>query len=55
MMKDNTYVKSQNALSQVVTRGGKPIVICGEGEDFSGLKGLPTIHIPQIVDCLQVV
>eukprot|EP00050_Salpingoeca_kvevrii_P001039 m.161127 g.161127 ORF g.161127 m.161127 type:complete len:690 (-) comp10283_c0_seq1:127-2196(-) len=56
MMKDRTFVKSQNALQQIVARHGRPIIVCGKGQapDVNGLK-LRTIEVPQVVDCLQSV
>ena len=55
-MRDSSYSKSQNALEQIVARGGRPIVICPNGDKPSaGGVELPTIHVPQSVDCLQSV
>ena len=36
---------------QVTARGGKPIIICNEGDD--NIKGQHLVRIPLIVDCLQ--
>lgn len=56
IMRDRTYEKSQNALQQIVARSGRPIVICPKGDqpEAAGVK-LPTIEVPQLVDCLQSV
>lgn len=56
MMKDLTFPKSQNALEQVVARGGCPFIICSAGDRPSiGNKLMPDrfIEIPTVVDCLQ--
>ena len=54
-MKDRTYSKSQNALEQIVARGGKPVVICPRGIKLAaGGVNIRTIEVPQLVDCLQV-
>eukprot|EP00055_Hartaetosiga_balthica_P014835 m.83990 g.83990 ORF g.83990 m.83990 type:complete len:698 (-) comp8704_c1_seq1:267-2360(-) len=54
---DSLVAKSQNALEQVVARGGNPLVVCQEG--FSPKAGeakqLKYLHVPNLVDCLQVV
>jgi len=54
IMRDRTYEKSQNALQQIVARQGRPIVICpiGDHPEAAGVR-LPTIEVPQLVDCLQ--
>ncbi|KAI6215268.1 Glutamine--fructose-6-phosphate transaminase [Aphelenchoides besseyi] len=51
---DNVYVKSMNALQQVLARGGQPIVIVDEKvpeRDLAGAKQI--IRVPKTVDCLQ--
>jgi len=54
IMRDRTFGKSQNALEQIVARGGRPIVICPKGERPSAAGiDLRTIEVPQLVDCLQ--
>eukprot|EP00056_Hartaetosiga_gracilis_P013301 m.219395 g.219395 ORF g.219395 m.219395 type:complete len:147 (-) comp13823_c1_seq3:739-1179(-) len=54
---DSLVAKSQNALEQVVARGGNPLVVAQEG--FSPKAGdskkLKYLHVPSVVDCLQVV
>lgn len=54
-MRDKSFAKSQNALEQIVARHGRPIVICPKGHvpNAAGVD-LPTIEVPEIVDCLQV-
>jgi glucosamine--fructose-6-phosphate aminotransferase (isomerizing) len=56
IMKDKSFSKSQNALEQIVARHGRPIVICPKGHkpNAAGIE-LPTIEVPEIVDCLQSV
>ena len=45
--------KCTNALEQVKSRGGNPILICNEiTEDLKG-KDIKYITVPQAVDCLQ--
>ena len=36
---------------QITARGGKPAIICNEGDD--NIEGGTLIRVPQIVDCLQ--
>jgi hypothetical protein len=38
IMKDNTEKQMQNALEQVVARGGRPVVICPKGKAGGGVK-----------------
>lgn len=53
-MRDKTFAKSQNALEQIVARSGRPIVICPKGHvPNAGGIDLPTIEVPEVVDCLQ--
>ncbi|BFZ55677.1 glutamine--fructose-6-phosphate transaminase (isomerizing) [Savitreella phatthalungensis] len=57
-LKDALYPKTCTALSQVIARGGRPVIVCHEGDDnFAGGKfeGKPvkTLEIPETVDCLQ--
>lgn len=53
IMKDAVYSKCTNALQQVKSRGGNPILICNEiSEDLTG-KDIKYITVPQAVDCLQ--
>ncbi|XP_075251348.1 glutamine--fructose-6-phosphate aminotransferase [isomerizing] 2-like isoform X2 [Convolutriloba macropyga] len=62
-VKDSVYVKCQNALEQVTSRGGWPIVICDEDDTVlesiveknrkSKQEGAPiTVKVPKTVDCL---
>lgn len=54
-MRDKTFTKSQNALEQIVARHGRPMVICPVGHvPNAGGIDLPTIEVPEVVDCLQV-
>ena len=32
LMRDSSYTKSINALEQIVARGGRPLVICPQGD-----------------------
>ncbi|EHB11002.1 Glucosamine--fructose-6-phosphate aminotransferase [isomerizing] 1 [Heterocephalus glaber] len=53
IMRDHTYTKCQNALQQVVSRQGRPVVICDK-EDTETIKNTKrTIKVPHSVDCLQ--
>lgn len=56
-MQDELYPKTTNALQQVLARGGKPIIVCNEGDkNFSnGMydnKPIVSIELPETVDCL---
>jgi glucosamine--fructose-6-phosphate aminotransferase (isomerizing) len=51
--KDNTYTKCQNALSQVTARGGRPIVIGEQGDEYVRKNSFRCLEIPSTVDCLQ--
>ncbi|CAN8098586.1 unnamed protein product [Discula destructiva] len=54
LTRDDIFTKSLNAYQQVVSRGGKPIVICNTGDDeFQGSEQAQTIEIPKTVDVLQ--
>ncbi|XP_002736444.1 glutamine--fructose-6-phosphate aminotransferase [isomerizing] 1-like [Saccoglossus kowalevskii] len=53
IMKDNTYLKCQNALQQVVARGGRPILICEKGDNENQQYGSRVLEMPQNIDCLQ--
>ncbi|KAJ4396724.1 glutamine--fructose-6-phosphate transaminase (isomerizing) [Gnomoniopsis smithogilvyi] len=54
LTRDDIFTKSLNAYQQVVSRGGKPIVICNTGdEEFQGSEQAQTIEIPKTVDVLQ--
>lgn len=56
IVKDSSYAKSINALEQIVARGGRPLVICPEGQrpDVGDGK-FDIIEVPETVDCLQCV
>ena len=45
--------KTLSSLQQVLARGGKPIVICNEGDTMINDSQFKTIRVPQTVDCLQ--
>lgn len=56
-MRDELYPKTTSALQQVLARGGKPIIVCNDGdENFAGGqydgKPIVSIMIPETVDCL---
>ncbi|RKP25481.1 hypothetical protein SYNPS1DRAFT_22561 [Syncephalis pseudoplumigaleata] len=52
MTKDSLYPKVENALNQVTSRKGQPIIICNEDDTAIETK-YKTIRVPQTVDCLQ--
>lgn len=53
--RDSLFPKVLNAINQVVSRDGRPIVICNEGDEVlnNNQNGLATLHVPTTVDCLQ--
>lgn len=53
VMKDSIYEKCMNAVQQVTARGGKPIVICEEGDEVIPQFAHTTICIPKTIDCLS--
>lgn len=53
VMKDGIYDKCMNAVQQVTARGGKPIVICEEGDEVVSKFAHTTICIPKTIDCLS--
>ena len=53
VMRDRIYEKCMNAVQQVTARGGKPIVICEEGDDVVSQFAHTTICIPKTTDCLS--
>ncbi|KAF3769336.1 SIS domain-containing protein [Cryphonectria parasitica EP155] len=53
LTRDNIFTKSLNAYQQVVSRGGKPIVICNPGDAEFQSSQAQTIEIPKTVDVLQ--
>lgn len=52
-MRDNTFIKTMNAIQQVTAREGRPIIICNSGDKESAKFGSSVLQIPQTVDCLQ--
>ncbi|KAE9555763.1 hypothetical protein FO519_000977 [Halicephalobus sp. NKZ332] len=51
---DNVYIKSLNALQQVKSRKGRPIIIADESVPERDLEGAErVIRIPKTVDCIQ--
>ena len=57
LMRDSSYTKSINALEQIVARGGRPLVICPQGDipKVGGAEAFDTIEVPSTADCLQCV
>ncbi|KAI3390495.1 hypothetical protein diail_9499 [Diaporthe ilicicola] len=53
LTRDNIFKKSLNAYQQVVSRGGKPIVICNPSDSEFSSSQAQTIEIPKTVDVLQ--
>lgn len=51
--RDSLFPKVMSAIEQVTARGGRPIVICNEGDDVMSDKAYATLHVPLTVDCLQ--
>lgn len=51
--RDKVYPKCMNALQQVSARGGKPILICEEGDRDTLELGFQCLTVPHTVDCLQ--
>jgi len=52
-MRDPVYVKCMNALQQVTSRKGCPIIICEEGDEETKAFSSRSLEIPRTVDCLQ--
>lgn len=52
-MRDNTFVKTMNAVQQVTAREGRPIIICNKGDEEPAKFGSKILQVPQTVDCLQ--
>lgn len=50
--RDRLYHEIQSSLAQVCARGGKPIVICTEGDAMESQYAV-TLAVPSVVDCLQ--
>ncbi|KAL5291472.1 GFPT1 family protein [Megaselia abdita] len=53
VMRDPVYTKCMNALQQVVSRNGRPIIICEEGDQETQSYSSRSLEIPRTVDCLQ--
>ncbi|KAL1902032.1 glutamine--fructose-6-phosphate transaminase (isomerizing) [Ceratocystis pirilliformis] len=53
LTRDDLFKKSLNAYQQIAARGGKPIVICNEGDENFGAGEAVKIEIPKTVDVLQ--
>ncbi|KAI5138660.1 glutamine---fructose-6-phosphate transaminase (isomerizing), partial [Nematocida ausubeli] len=52
ILTDPSEGKSQNSYEQVITRGGKPIVICTE-RTAKQLGNALKIIVPEVSDCIQ--
>lgn len=53
VLRDPVYVKCMNALQQVTSRKGCPIIICEEGDEETKSFSSRSLEIPRTVDCLQ--
>ncbi|XP_073848273.1 glutamine--fructose-6-phosphate aminotransferase [isomerizing] 2-like isoform X7 [Musca autumnalis] len=53
VLRDPVYVKCMNALQQVTSRKGCPIIICEEGDEETKAFCSRSLEIPRTVDCLQ--
>ncbi|KAI8033079.1 hypothetical protein M5D96_014165 [Drosophila gunungcola] len=53
VLRDPVYVKCMNALQQVTSRKGCPIIICEEGDEETQAFSSRHLEIPRTVDCLQ--
>lgn len=53
VLRDPVYVKCMNALQQVTSRKGRPIIICEDGDEETKSFSSRSLEIPQTVDCLQ--
>ncbi|XP_037951005.1 glutamine--fructose-6-phosphate aminotransferase [isomerizing] 2-like [Teleopsis dalmanni] len=53
VLRDPVYTKCMNALQQVTSRKGRPIIICQEGDDETKSFSSRSLEIPGTVDCLQ--
>lgn len=53
VMRDPVYTKCMNALQQVVSRNGRPIIVCEEGDTETQSYSSRSLEIPRTVDCLQ--
>lgn len=53
VLRDPVYNKCMNALQQVTSRKGRPIIICEEGDEETKSFSSRSLEIPRTVDCLQ--
>ena len=53
VMRDSIYDKCMNAVQQVKARGGRPLVICEEGDDEIKNYASVSLAVPKTVDCLS--
>uniref|UniRef100_A0A0K8VYE1 Glucosamine--fructose-6-phosphate aminotransferase [isomerizing] 2 n=1 Tax=Bactrocera latifrons TaxID=174628 RepID=A0A0K8VYE1_BACLA len=53
VLRDPVYIKCINALQQVTSRKGCPIIICEEGDEETKSYSSRSLEIPRTVDCLQ--
>ncbi|XP_055857707.1 glutamine--fructose-6-phosphate aminotransferase [isomerizing] 2-like isoform X2 [Episyrphus balteatus] len=53
VLRDPVYIKCMNALQQVTSRKGRPIIICEEGDEETKSYSSRSLEIPRTVDCLQ--
>ncbi|XP_013110609.1 glutamine--fructose-6-phosphate aminotransferase [isomerizing] 2 [Stomoxys calcitrans] len=53
VLRDPVYTKCMNALQQVTSRKGRPIIICEEGDEETKAFSSRSLEIPRTVDCLQ--
>ncbi|XP_034489214.1 glutamine--fructose-6-phosphate aminotransferase [isomerizing] 1 [Drosophila innubila] len=53
VLRDPVYTKCMNALQQVTSRRGRPILICEEGDSETMSFSTRSLQIPRTVDCLQ--
>ncbi|XP_061386823.1 glutamine--fructose-6-phosphate aminotransferase [isomerizing] 2-like [Musca vetustissima] len=53
VLRDPVYTKCMNALQQVTSRKGRPIIICEEGDEETKSFSSRSLEIPRTVDCLQ--
>ncbi|XP_032587897.1 glutamine--fructose-6-phosphate aminotransferase [isomerizing] 2 isoform X2 [Drosophila mojavensis] len=53
VLRDPVYVKCMNALQQVTSRKGCPVIICEEGDEETKAFSSRSLEIPRTVDCLQ--
>lgn len=51
--RDSLFPKVTSSIMQVTARGGRPIVICNEGDAVAADMAYATLHVPLTVDCLQ--